>query len=359
MSRMGHIYTTTLKSGVRSYIARYQGTDGVRRTKSFRLRREATEFLKHTEAAVQHREWVAPELQQGTLYELLVASAEAAVRPNTRNLKQATANTLGPIRDIPMAALTAADLELWLRLCRTGRPWANGTKLSESSVRMYFSQIKAVLNQQVRSRHLVVSPAVSVRMPVATTRTVSTGSLMTTKELHRLVAAASATPAAMILVQASTGLRPGELCGLTVGSVQGFALSVTHQPGLQPLKTPTSVRSVPVPAQAHDALTNAVAGRTDPDTPLFTTRKHGWWSSTTYGEAFNTAVAAAGIRKFTPHALRHFYASLLIGSGVDVRTVQHRLGHATATETLDTYTHLWNDNPEVTNAAVDRALGLL
>ncbi len=40
------------------------------------------------------------------------------------------------------------------------------------------------------------------------------------------------------------------------------------------------------------------------------------------------------------HALRHYYASLLIRFGESVKTVQARLGHATAAETLDTYSHL-------------------
>jgi hypothetical protein len=41
------------------------------------------------------------------------------------------------------------------------------------------------------------------------------------------------------------------------------------------------------------------------------------------------------------HDLRHFYASLLIRHGASVKTVQARLGHKSATETLDTYGHLW------------------
>jgi integrase len=41
------------------------------------------------------------------------------------------------------------------------------------------------------------------------------------------------------------------------------------------------------------------------------------------------------------HDLRHFYASGLIAQGCDVVTVQRSLGHATATTTLNTYSHLW------------------
>ena len=42
----------------------------------------------------------------------------------------------------------------------------------------------------------------------------------------------------------------------------------------------------------------------------------------------------------TFHDLRHFYASMLIARGCSVKAVQTRLGHQSAMETLDTYSHL-------------------
>ena len=57
------------------------------------------------------------------------------------------------------------------------------------------------------------------------------------------------------------------------------------------------------------------------------------------------------------HELRHFYASLLIRHGESVKTVQRRLGHATAAETLDTYAHLWPDSDDRTREAIDSVLG--
>lgn len=37
--------------------------------------------------------------------------------------------------------------------------------------------------------------------------------------------------------------------------------------------------------------------------------------------------------------------------------MQARLGHASAAETLDTYSHLWPDSDDRTREAVDSALG--
>jgi integrase len=56
---------------------------------------------------------------------------------------------------------------------------------------------------------------------------------------------------------------------------------------------------------------------------------------------------------FRYHDLRHHFASLLIASGADVKTVQARLRHATAKTTLDTYGQIWPGRDESTRAAVD------
>jgi integrase len=59
---------------------------------------------------------------------------------------------------------------------------------------------------------------------------------------------------------------------------------------------------------------------------------------------------------FRYHDLRHYFASLLIVSGADVKTVQARLRHASAKTTLDTYGPIWPDRDESARAAVDAVL---
>ena len=56
--------------------------------------------------------------------------------------------------------------------------------------------------------------------------------------------------------------------------------------------------------------------------------------------------------RYRDNDLRHYYASLLISSGLDVKVVQARLRHASAKTTLDTYGHLWPDSDETTRAAI-------
>ncbi|MDR1185023.1 MAG: tyrosine-type recombinase/integrase [Coriobacteriales bacterium] len=42
------------------------------------------------------------------------------------------------------------------------------------------------------------------------------------------------------------------------------------------------------------------------------------------------------------HDLRHAQATLLIANGADIKTIQHRLGHETASITIDLYSHCMN-----------------
>ena len=64
-------------------------------------------------------------------------------------------------------------------------------------------------------------------------------------------------------------------------------------------------------------------------------------------------VSAAQLRI---HDLRHYFASLLIVSGLDIKTVQARLRHASAKTTLDTYGHMWPDKDESSRAAIAKIM---
>lgn len=59
----------------------------------------------------------------------------------------------------------------------------------------------------------------------------------------------------------------------------------------------------------------------------------------------------AGLTGVRLHDLRHFFASGLIAEGCDVVTVQRALGHASATTTLNTSSHLWPTAADRTRGA--------
>ena len=78
-----------------------------------------------------------------------------------------------------------------------------------------------------------------------------------------------------------------------------------------------------------------------------------------FSAIWRQAVAAADAPDGTRfHDLRHFYASLLIHAGESVKTVQNRLGHSSAMETLDVYSHLFPDSEDSTRKVVEEAFAM-
>lgn len=164
---------------------------------------------------------------------------------------------------------------------------------------------------------------------------------------------------AAVLLGAFAGLRLSEACGLRVVDVdfmRGVVAPKVQYPA-DPLKTDTSRTSVPVPGSLALELASHVERWSNGETVLTDRWGHQLapWS---LERAIRTARGKVpGLSpNFRFHDLRHYFASLLIASGGDVKVVQARLRHASAKTTLDTYGHLWPDSDDSTRAAIDAVI---
>lgn len=158
----------------------------------------------------------------------------------------------------------------------------------------------------------------------------------------------------VLLLGAFAGLRAAEIVALRVQDVdfmRGVISPTIQYPGV-PLKSDTSRTPIPIPNELALELNRVPAT---------------WGSETLVVGAFGRPVTPTTVdvafkkaretieglpEGFRVHDLRHYFASLLIASGLDVKVVQTRLRHASAKTTLDTYSHLWPDRDESTKAAV-------
>ena len=61
---------------------------------------------------------------------------------------------------------------------------------------------------------------------------------------------------------------------------------------------------------------------------------------------------------YNPHELRHTQATTLSGSGADIKTVQNRLGHSSASLTMNIYAHAIEQNDRDAADAIGGMLGL-
>lgn len=130
---------------------------------------------------------------------------------------------------------------------------------------------------------------------------------------------------AVLLLLYGAGLRIAEALSLT-GSVLPMSetLTVTGKGGKQ--------RVVPILPIVRDSVADYAAKCPWPisrDTPLFRGAKGGALSQGMVQKAVAKARTILGLPdSATPHALRHSFATHLLGAGADLRSLQELLGHA-------------------------------
>lgn len=135
---------------------------------------------------------------------------------------------------------------------------------------------------------------------------------------------------AVLLLLYGAGLRIAEALSLT-GAVLpiGETLVVTGKGGKQ--------RMVPILPLLRDAVSAYLAICPYPavrDQPLFRGAKGGGLSQGMVQKAMARARIALGLpQTATPHALRHSFATHLLGAGADLRSLQELLGHASLSST--------------------------
>ncbi|HEU0044066.1 tyrosine recombinase XerC [Sphingomonas sp.] len=135
---------------------------------------------------------------------------------------------------------------------------------------------------------------------------------------------------AVLLLLYGAGLRIGEAMGLPAKVLPlGETLSVTGKR--------SKTRVVPLLPQvraAVEAYAAATPWTASGDEPLFRGAKGGPLSAAVVRRSVRTARVRLGLgERTTPHALRHSFATHLLGRGADLRALQELLGHASLSST--------------------------
>ena len=135
---------------------------------------------------------------------------------------------------------------------------------------------------------------------------------------------------AVLLLLYGAGLRIGEATGLPARVLPlGETLSVTGKR--------SKTRIVPLLSVVRAAIENYAAQSPWPvtgDEPLFRGAKGGPLDAAVVRRSVRAARARLGLgERTTPHALRHSFATHLLGRGADLRQLQELLGHASLSST--------------------------
>jgi integrase len=222
----------------------------------------------------------------------------------------------------------------------------------------------AVMREAVDDNRIARNPVERIKIGAKTERRVDPMHIAgVSAQVPALAEAMPERWRAAVLLMATTGLRLGECLGLTVDRVDFLRRSIRvdrqlgRSSGFGPPKTAAGRRSISVPKSVTDMraahLSQFPAGD---DGLIFTVDSGRAVPRSTWSDHYRSACISAGIDGRTrTHDLRHVAASALIAGGLSVAAVQAVLGHHSASETLDVYTHLWPTDEDRTREAMERA----
>ena len=193
--------------------------------------------------------------------------------------------------------------------------------LAASSVKVTYSTVRSMFKAAVDDRELAASPCVRVKLPSGERKQRVIPSVETVHGIGERLGQWRV----VVYVAAGLGLRPGEVFGLKVSDVDFLRRTVQLSRHLE--------------QHRRQGL-------------VFVGQDGGAVKRNTFSKVWR---CAAGDLRL--HDCRHVYASALINAGESVKTVQRRLGDASAAMTLDVYIHLWPESDERFRAAIDSYLG--
>ncbi|MFC8988232.1 tyrosine-type recombinase/integrase [Streptomyces sp. NPDC057115] len=353
-SRCSHLWTVRYREP--------GGRSARQREKSFPTKREAEDF--GIKAENDKREGVYIDHQLGRISLRKWAEewlAQHQVNESTRrNYQGFISNHLEPALGArTIAGLTVSDVKKFQASLA-----ADG--LAASTINDRMNILRAMMSAAVKERRIPFSPCDDVPPLKGADVAVDPDEIPTLAEVYAIAAAMSEQYRLTVWLQAGAGLRISEALGLTADCQRDGFLRLRRQISAKanqsdcvtrfvPLKhrTADEFRDVPIPPFLEQGIGNHLKrwGTVEIDglEALFAPRERGKGkmpTASTYGYHWGKALKAAGVvkpdgkPKYTPHSLRHFFASTALANGVPIHEVSRWLGHRNIKTTVDTYGHL-------------------
>lgn len=335
-----------------NYRARYRDEAGKEHARHFKRKVEAQRWLDEVTTAVVTGAYVDPKAGKVTFARFYDEWSERQIWVPSTRVNAGRVRATVPFGDLPMKAIRRSHVESWVKAMTAGG-------LAASTIKTRFIVLRSLFRAAVADRVIVTDPSLGVTLPRRRSREASMA-IPSEQQVGALLRAARPEFQAFIALCAFAGLRSGEAAGIQVGDIGLRELRIARQVQRDSrevaVRAPKygSERTIFVPQELvtilsqhietflPDAVPSSFLFRASGGGPLDRNAVHFRWRSAT------SAARVVGVRL---HDLRHFFASGLIAQGCDVVTVQRALGHASATTTLATYSHLWPNAEDRTRNA--------
>jgi integrase len=382
---MSYVHRRVLPSGAIRFQARASTSAGGKRqhhTRSFATEREARAWANSQGALIERKGVAAGKDTVARYFERWLTHIEEAgqLEPKTvyeyRHHLRRLVPLIGAIR---LNRLRSYDLDtaygaLLRRGGRGGRP------LHPRTVSHVHRIVSGALKRAVKWKLIPENPAASAEPPSPGK---SQAKAPSPAQLRAYLAAAHGTRYwPFILAALTTGLRRGELCGLSWRDVDLEHERITVTQVMAEVagrywlrakpKSAAGHRTIAIPllladelwrlkqAQAEERKRYGSQYRDDLDL-VFCLPGGDPWQPNRLSRKLAPIARAAGLpSEVRPlHGLRHDHATRMLSEGVPLKVASQRLGHSSITITGDTYTHVEEGPDRAAAAALDKALAPL
>ncbi|AKR57454.1 Tyrosine recombinase XerC [Devosia sp. H5989] len=234
----------------------------------------------------------------------------------------------GEVTLTTLRELRAADIRAFMASRRGEEVSSRSLARALSAMKSFFAFLEREGVMATEAFNAIRTPKIGRSLPKALTVIEAKRTISTTAELEERPWIAARDMAVLSLCY-GTGLRISEALALTPADLDSDTLRVTGKGG--------RTRMVPLIApvrRAIDAYLEICPFGLEPGEPLFRGAKGGVLSPRLVQMRVAQLRGALGLPpSATPHALRHSFATHLLGKGGDLRAIQELLGHASLSTT--------------------------
>lgn len=286
--------------------------------------------------------------------------------------KVITNKIIPSIGDIRLCDLKAIHVDKFLRDLKKSKikKGKNICHLSGTTIQMYYGILNAALNRAVKLQMIIENPCKYIDTPK---RNKYKASILTLQEFRLIYNSLNDTLFEDYIfklaldISIETGLRRGELCGLTWDSlnfednfidINKALIRIENQYSISKLKTEGSYRTIPISDELAQKLKKHKTIQSSNKLKYGEFYKKVIFNKISYDLIFrhengDYIIPSTFLQRLKRlcrynkidknirwHDLRHTNATYLIESGVNLKVVQDRLGHSLMQTTADTYSHV-------------------
>lgn len=259
-------------------------------------------------------------------------------------------------------------------------PSTTGKTLSNKTILNYHRLISSVLETAVKWQIIFSNPCKRVDAPKAERKEARYLDEKQSMEILQALLDEPLKYRALFTLLLYSGMRRGEICGLSWQDIDfksgiiDINKSSLYLPGKgifdDKTKNASSMRSIKIPSfviellqelmkeQIQEIMKQGTAwqGSISASAKVFTRADGKPIHPCSVTDWFEKFLKRHNLPDVCVHSLRHTNATLMIASGVDLRTVSKRLGHAQMTTTANIYTHAIRTADERASQVLDDIL---